>query len=86
MSAKVGLKEGDYTIDQLDMGQHLNVIKAGTFDGGYTLEPSATIIEQIGEQRQARGSKAALQRPGRRRSNTSRLIPRRPENISPRIR
>jgi NitT/TauT family transport system substrate-binding protein len=46
--AKVGLKEGDYTIDQLDMGQHVNAMKAGTFDGGYTLEPSATIIEQIG--------------------------------------
>ncbi len=46
--AKVGLKEGDYTIDQLDMGQHVNAIKAGTFDGGYTLEPSATIIQQIG--------------------------------------
>ncbi len=39
--AKVGLKEGDYTIDQLDMGQHVNAMKAGTFDGGYTLEPNA---------------------------------------------
>jgi NitT/TauT family transport system substrate-binding protein len=46
--AKVGLKEGDYTIDQLDMGQHVNAMKAGTFDGGYTLEPSATIIQNIG--------------------------------------
>jgi NitT/TauT family transport system substrate-binding protein len=46
--SKVGLKEGDYTIDQLDMGQHVNAIKAGTFDGGYTLEPSATIIQKIG--------------------------------------
>ena len=46
--AKVGLKDGDYTIDQLDMGQHVNAIKAGTFDGGYTLEPSATIIQNIG--------------------------------------
>ena len=40
--AKAGLKEGDYTIDQLDMGQHVNAMKAGTFDGGYTLEPNAT--------------------------------------------
>jgi NitT/TauT family transport system substrate-binding protein len=32
--AKVGLKDGDYTIDQLDMGQHVNAMKAGTFDGG----------------------------------------------------
>src|SRR5215470_19503814 len=33
--AKVGLREGDYTIDQLDMGQHVNVMTSGTFDGGY---------------------------------------------------
>lgn len=46
--AKVGLKEGDYTIDQLDMGQHVNAMKAGTFDAGYTLEPSATIMQNIG--------------------------------------
>jgi NitT/TauT family transport system substrate-binding protein len=46
--AKVGLKEGDYTIDQLDMGQHVNALKAGTFDGGYTLEPSATIMANVG--------------------------------------
>src|SRR6202046_1550779 len=46
--AKVGLKDGDYTIDQLDMGQHINAMKAGTFDGGYTLEPSGTIMNQLG--------------------------------------
>jgi NitT/TauT family transport system substrate-binding protein len=46
--AKVGLKDGDYTIDQLDQGQHVNAIKAGTFDGGYTLEPSASIIAKTG--------------------------------------
>jgi NitT/TauT family transport system substrate-binding protein len=46
--AKIGLKDGDYTIDQLDQGQHVNAIKAGTFDGGYTLEPSATIIGKTG--------------------------------------
>jgi NitT/TauT family transport system substrate-binding protein len=46
--AKNGLKDGDYTIDQLDMGQHVNAMKAGTFDAGYTLEPSATIMEKIG--------------------------------------
>jgi NitT/TauT family transport system substrate-binding protein len=45
--AKVGLRDGDYTIDQLDMGQHVNAIKAGTFDGGYTLEPSATIMHNL---------------------------------------
>jgi NitT/TauT family transport system substrate-binding protein len=46
--AKVGLKDGDYTIDQLDMGQHINAMKAGTFDGGYTLEPNATVMNQLG--------------------------------------
>lgn len=46
--AKNGLKDGDYTIDQLDMGQHVNAMKAGTFDGGYTLEPSATIMTNMG--------------------------------------
>ena len=46
--AKVGLKPGDYTIDQLGMGQHVNAMKSGTFDGGYTLEPSATIMHKLG--------------------------------------
>ena len=46
--AKVGLKDGDYTIDQLDMGQHVNAMKAGTFDAGYTLEPGATIMQKMG--------------------------------------
>ena len=43
-----GLKDGDYTIDQLDQGQHVNAMRAGTFDGGYTLEPSATIMHDLG--------------------------------------
>jgi NitT/TauT family transport system substrate-binding protein len=46
--AKVGLKDGEYSIDQLDMGQHVNAMKAGTFDAGYTLEPGATIMEKMG--------------------------------------
>jgi NitT/TauT family transport system substrate-binding protein len=46
--AKVGLKEGDYTIDQLDMGQHVNVMTAGTFDAGYTLEPQASTMRKMG--------------------------------------
>src|SRR6201995_1886178 len=46
--AKVGLKDGDYTIDQHDMGQHVNAMKAGTFDGGYTLEPSASMMIKAG--------------------------------------
>ena len=46
--AAVGLKEGDYTIDQLDMGQHVNAMTAGTFDGGYTLEPNASTMRKLG--------------------------------------
>jgi NitT/TauT family transport system substrate-binding protein len=46
--AAVGLKEGDYTIDQLDMAQHVNVMQAGTFDAGYTLEPNASTMRKMG--------------------------------------
>jgi NitT/TauT family transport system substrate-binding protein len=46
--AKVGLKEGDYTIDQLDMSQHVNVMASGTFDAGYTLEPQASTMRKLG--------------------------------------
>ena len=43
-----GLKEGDYTLDQLDMGQHVNAMTAGTFDAGYTLEPNASTMRKMG--------------------------------------
>src|SRR5271165_3549889 len=46
--AAVGLKEGDYSIDQLDMAQHVNVMMAGTFDAGYTLEPNASTMRKLG--------------------------------------
>ncbi|OPY96550.1 hypothetical protein A5906_04715 [Bradyrhizobium sacchari] len=46
--AKNGLKEGDYTIDQLDMGQHVNAMTSGSFDGGYTLEPNASMMIKAG--------------------------------------
>ena len=46
--AAVGLKEGDYTIDQLDMAQHVNVMKSGAFDAGYTLEPNASVMRKMG--------------------------------------
>jgi len=46
--AKNGLNAGDYTIDQLDMGQHVNAMTAGTFDGGYTLEPNASMMIKAG--------------------------------------
>ena len=46
--AAAGLKEGDYQLDQLDMGQHVNAMTAGTFDAGYTLEPNATLMRKNG--------------------------------------
>src|SRR3954468_3348169 len=46
--AKNGLKDGDYSIDQLDMSQHVNAMAAGTFDGGYTLEPNASMMVKAG--------------------------------------
>jgi NitT/TauT family transport system substrate-binding protein len=46
--AKVGLTERDYTIDQLDMGQHVNAMTSGTFDAGYTLEPQASTMRKLG--------------------------------------
>lgn len=46
--AAVGLKDGDYQIDQLDMGQHVNAMTAGTFDAGYTLEPNAAVMRKNG--------------------------------------
>lgn len=46
-----GLKEGDYQLDQLGMGQHVSAMKAGTFDAGYTLEPTASIMAQQGSAR-----------------------------------
>jgi NitT/TauT family transport system substrate-binding protein len=46
--AAAGLKDGDYTIDQLDMGQHVNAMTAGTFDAGYTLEPNASTMKKLG--------------------------------------
>ena len=46
--AKVGLKDGDYTIDQLDMSQHVNVMTGSTFDAGYTLEPQASTMRKLG--------------------------------------
>jgi NitT/TauT family transport system substrate-binding protein len=46
--AAAGLKEGEYTLDQLDMGQHVNAMTAGTFDAGYTLEPNASTMRKLG--------------------------------------
>jgi NitT/TauT family transport system substrate-binding protein len=46
--AAAGVKEGEYQLDQLDMGQHVNAMTAGTFDAGYTLEPHATLMRKAG--------------------------------------
>lgn len=46
--AAAGLKDGDYQLDQLDMGQHVNAMTAGTFDAGYTLEPNASTMRKLG--------------------------------------
>ncbi|RYY95359.1 MAG: ABC transporter substrate-binding protein, partial [Comamonadaceae bacterium] len=41
----IGLVEGkDFTIQEQPVNMHLSVLQAGTFDGGYTLEPAATVI------------------------------------------
>ncbi|HYP81801.1 ABC transporter substrate-binding protein [Variovorax sp.] len=42
---KVGLVEGkDFTIQEQQIGVHLGALQSGNFDGGYTLEPAATIM------------------------------------------
>src|SRR5437660_4540954 len=44
----IGLKEGDYSIDQLDMGQHVNAMTAGTSEAGYTLEHHGSTMRKHG--------------------------------------
>jgi NitT/TauT family transport system substrate-binding protein len=46
--AAVGLKEGDYSIEPVDTAQHVQSMRTGTFDGGYTLEPGASIMRKLG--------------------------------------
>lgn len=42
---RLGLVEGtDFTIQEQPINMHASVLQAGTFDGGYTLEPAATIM------------------------------------------
>lgn len=45
--AQAGLKEGDYTLDQMEMAQHINVLKSNQYDAAYTLEPGATMMAQL---------------------------------------
>src|SRR3546814_11083353 len=45
----VGMKEGtDYTLTELAMNLHVDAMKAGTFDAGYTLEPHGTVMNKTG--------------------------------------
>ncbi|WP_315834302.1 ABC transporter substrate-binding protein [Bradyrhizobium prioriisuperbiae] len=47
--AKAGLKEGlDYRMSELPMNLQLGALKAGNFDGGYTLEPVASMMTKSG--------------------------------------
>src|SRR5256886_12181825 len=62
--AAVGLKDGDYTIDQLDMGQHVNAMTAGPFDAGYTLEPNASTMRKMGIATTLEAGAIAPHRPG----------------------
>ncbi|MEM8665246.1 MAG: ABC transporter substrate-binding protein [Pseudomonadota bacterium] len=45
----IGLTEReDYTMTELAMNLHVDAMKAGTFDLGYTLEPTATVMVNAG--------------------------------------
>lgn len=42
---KIGLVEGkDFTIQEQPVNMHLSLLQAGTFEGGYTLEPAASVM------------------------------------------
>ena len=79
--AAAGLKEGDYSLDQLDMGQHVNAMTAGTFDAGYTLEPNAAVMRkngvattlEAGRDREVHPRRPERDRLGRRRRHLDRL-------------
>lgn len=46
--AAAGLKDGDYTLDQLDPGDQIGALKAGTYEAAYTLEPQASTMRKMG--------------------------------------
>ncbi len=53
---KVGLVEGkDFTIQEQQIGVHIGALQSGNFDGGYTLEPAATIMvaQKVGKRVEA---------------------------------
>ena len=43
-----GSRKATTRIEQLDMGQHVEAMTAGTFDAGYTLEPNASMMRKQG--------------------------------------
>jgi len=43
-----GVNEGEYQLDQLDLGQHVNALVSGTADAAYTLEPAGSILRKLG--------------------------------------
>lgn len=62
----LGLEEGkDFTIQEQQMGVHLGALKAGTFDGGYTLEPLGTMMISEGFVRRLEGGVIATHLLGR---------------------
>lgn len=45
----VGLEEGkDFTIQEQQLGTHVGALQSGNFDGGYTLEPLASVLIKNG--------------------------------------
>lgn len=45
----VGLEEGkDFTIQEQQLGTHVGALQSGNFDGGYTLEPIASVMIKNG--------------------------------------
>jgi NitT/TauT family transport system substrate-binding protein len=62
----VGLEEGkDYSMQEQQMGVHVGAIQAGTFDGGYTLEPIASVMISQGIARRLEGGVIATHLLGR---------------------
>lgn len=43
-----GLKDDEYTLDQMDIGQHINALTSGAFDAAYTLEPAGAVLRKNG--------------------------------------
>lgn len=66
--SKVGLKDGaDYQMQEQPLNVQLGALKSGNFEGGYTLEPAATIMIKAGVARRIEAgvmSTYLLEKPG----------------------